>query len=244
LTRAHFQHFYVQPENIYGNFFILNGEEFMHAVKVLRKNKGDSISAVDGCGNLFAGTIHSIENNLLKVEILNKKKNVGEPELFLTLAQAVPKGSGFDFVIEKGTEIGLSAFQPIITSRSIVNADSRILRWKKKSLTAMKQCGRSRCPDILESLDFEETLRKYQRDVLIIAHERYTNAQVEYLSKISIARRTTLFVGPEGGFTEDEFQLALNYGALPMNLGPRRLRSETAGLVSVIKILDAAQELQ
>jgi len=243
LTRAHFQQFYVEPEHVFGNYFILSGEEFIHAVKVLRKNKGDAISAVDGCGHLFEGTIQSVEQKLLKVDILRKELNVGEPDLFLTLAQAVPKGSGFDYVIEKGTEIGLSAFQPILTARSIVEPGNRIDRWKKKSLTAMKQCGRSRCPDIFGPIGFEQALQKHQQDLLLIAHESYANDQVDYAFEISKARRVTLFIGPEGGFTEYEFKMALDMGAFPMILGPRRLRSDTAGLVGTVKILDAANQL-
>ena len=243
MTRAHFQQFYVNPENVYKNHFILNGEEFNHAVKVLRKNPGDSLSAVDGRGFLYEGKIQSIENKSLKVVIINKEENVGEPELFLTLAQAVPKGAGFDYVVEKGTEIGLSAIQPIITARSIVNPGNRIPRWKNKALTAMKQCGRSRCPDIYEPLDFETALKNFQRELLIIAHESYDNDPEDIILKIRHASGVTFFIGPEGGFTEQEFKLALDMGALPMNLGPRRLRSDTAGLVGSVKILSAAGEL-
>jgi len=243
LTRAHFQQFYVHPENVYKSYFILSGEEFNHAVKVLRKNTGDAITAVDGCGHLFEGTIQSIDSKLLKVNISNKRSNVGEPDLFLTLAQAVPKGAGFDYVVEKGTEIGLSAIQPMLTSRSIVNPGNRIPRWKNKALTAMKQCGRSRCPDIYESLDFEAALKKYRRELLFIAHESYDKDQEDYNLKISNAGRVTLLIGPEGGFTEQEFKQALDMGALPMVLGPRRLRSDTAGLVGAVKILNAANEL-
>ncbi|MBN2410419.1 16S rRNA (uracil(1498)-N(3))-methyltransferase [candidate division KSB1 bacterium] len=243
MTRAHFQQFYVEPDHVHGNYFVLSGGEFSHAVKVLRKNKGDAISAVDGCGHLFEGVIQSIESGLLKVEILSKKLNAGEPNLFLTLVQAVPKGAGFDYVIEKGTEIGLSAFQPVITERSIIEPGNRIDRWKKKALTAMKQCGRSRCPDVYAPIEFKEALSRYRQDLLMIAHESYTNDQADYTVKISQAKRIALLIGPEGGFTEQEFKLALNNGAKPMTLGPRRLRSDTAGLVGAIKILDAAGEL-
>ncbi len=244
MIRAHFQQFYVEPEHVHGNYFVLNGEEFSHAVKVLRKNKGDAISAVDGCGHLFEGVIQSIESGLLKVEILSKKLNAGEPDLFLTLVQAVPKGAGFDYVIEKGTEIGLSAFQPVMTARSIIEPGNRVDRWKKKALTAMKQCGRSRCPDIFAPVDFKEALVKYRQDLLMIAHESFTNDRADDAVRTFQSKRVALFIGPEGGFTDQEFELALNTGALPMTLGPRRLRSDTAGLVGAIKILDAAGELK
>ncbi|HPG41570.1 MAG TPA: RsmE family RNA methyltransferase [bacterium] len=244
MTRAHFQQFYVQPDNVHNDRFVLDGEEFIHAARVLRMKTGDAIEAVDGQGNLYSGKIISMSSKELVAGIYEQQLNAGEPKLYLTLAQAVPKGSNFDLVVEKGTEIGISAFQPVITARSIVSPEARGNRWGKKALVAMKQCGRSRCPDILPPLDFTAALELYTRDLLIIAHESHAETRTDLDKRIASATRVTLFIGPEGGFTAEEFARALQFGALPMNLGPRRLRSETAGLVAAIKILDMARELE
>ncbi len=234
----------MEPENVHGDRFILNDQEYLHAVRVLRMKPGDTIEAVDGLGNLFSGKIISTDNKQLVAGINEQQLNAGEPKLYLTLAQSVPKGSNFDLVVEKGTEIGISAFQPIITARSIVSPETRGNRWGKKALIAMKQCGRSRCPDVLPPLLYTAALELYNKDLMIIAHESNPETRRDIDKRINAADKVTLLIGPEGGFTAKEFALALQYGALPMNLGPRRLRSETAGLVAAIKILDMAHELE
>ncbi len=234
MNRADVQQFYVQPEHVFDDHFILVKDELRHAIRALRKSAGDVIEAVDGQGNAYSGTIVSISKDEAKVSLANHSKNPGEPSIHLTLAQAVPKGSHFDIVIEKGTEIGISRFQPVITQRSIADPSSRIDRWRKKALAAMKQCGRSCCPEILPPVPFERYVEQVNSKVSFIAHEHFSASKVpESLS----VKSCTLFIGPEGGFTEDEVNIALSNNVFPLQLGQRRLRSETAGIVGAVKLL-------
>ncbi|NOY61383.1 MAG: 16S rRNA (uracil(1498)-N(3))-methyltransferase [Calditrichaeota bacterium] len=241
---SHHYQFYVSPEKVGKGVFFLAGDEFHHAVKVLRKKVGDSLAAADGLGNCYEGRIEDISSLQLKVRIDSKTRNTGEPELFLTLAQAVPKGSRFDWVIEKGTEIGVSVFQPLLTKYSLIDPSSRIERWRHKALSAMKQCGRSRCPEILPPAAFIRILKEASNIPAFIAHESYQDDfDVDFAALLKSSARAIVFVGPEGGFNQEEIDLAVENGVQPISLGSRRLCSETAGIVAAVKILSASGDL-
>ena len=243
MKRMHFEQFYVQPQDISSNRFILKNEEARHAVKVMRKNIGDYISAADGNGRVVSGCITHLQNDKVTVSLEQSKFNIGEPGIFLTLAQGVPKGSHFDWVVEKGTEIGVSAFQPILTERCIIDPAGRLERWRSKAFAAMKQSGRSRCPEILAPCSLEQFLNSRQDEQVFIAHESET-ARISNEQQYTLDRKAcALMIGPEGGFTEKEYTISTDKGAIPISLGPRRLRSETAALVGIVQILSLHNEI-
>lgn len=243
MKRMHFEQFYVRPEDISDHQFILRNEEAHHSIKVMRNKIGDFLAAADGKGRVVSGKIIKIESDIVIISRDQTDINVGEPEIFLTLAQGIPKGSHFDWVIEKGTEIGVSCFQPLLTERCIIDPNSRLERWSKKAFAAMKQCGRSRCPGILPACTLEQFLNHHNKDKLYIAHETTLTDGIPESIKSNEHKYTSLMIGPEGGFTPQEYKLSIDKGALPLSLGPRRLRSETAALVGIIQILSANGEL-
>ncbi len=240
--RTDFQQFYVAPEHVKNNMFFLVDDEAKHAIRVLRKQVGDVLEAVDGCGSLYTGRITHIDKNRVDVSIEEMRENVGEPTLKLTIAQSVPKGNHFDLVIEKGTEIGVSVFLPIVTQRSIIEPVSRLQRWQHKVQAAAKQCGRSRFPEVREPVTFNHVLQSDEFDVRFIAHQAVKDEST-IANLVRESATVAVLIGPEGGFTDDEVKLALDAGCLPLYLGARRLRSETAALVAACKILAAAGEL-
>ncbi len=241
---SHDYQLYVHPKKVGKGVFFLDGDELFHAVKVLRKKVGDSLAAVDGLGNCYEGRVEDISSLQLKVRIASHKRNKREPELFLTLAQAVPKGSYFDWVVEKGTEIGVSAFQPILTRYSLFDPSSRIERWRHKALSAMKQCGRSRCPEILPPDRLAHLIKANPDIPAFIAHESYQDSsKMDFSTQLKSSSRAIVFIGPEGGFSPEEFYLAVENGVHPISLGSRRLRSETAGIVAAVKLLSASGDL-
>ena len=237
---AHVQQFYVLPENVKEQVLYLVGDEVRHALRVLRKKIGETITAVDGRGNRYKGLLKEIKKDGLVVGITHAEIDVEKPCRHLTLAQAVPKGGRFDWVIEKGTEIGVSSFQPILSRYSVADPGSRLQRWRKLALSAMKQSGRCRCPDVVPPLPFPDVIHNYADASLLIAHEDGIHFEASLLRNSS---QIVLFVGPEGGFSQQELSQAKNNGAVVVTLGRYRLRSETAGLVGAIKILDAADQL-
>lgn len=240
---SHFEQFYIHPHEVGADTFSLSGIEYHHAVRVLRKQAGAWLTAVDGEGHRYAGPITRIDKERLEVRIERRDAECGEPRFRLVLAQAIPKGGVFDWIIEKGTEIGVSAFQPMQTARSVVQTRGREGRWTEKARAAMKQCGRSRCPLIHPVRRFAEVIDHFSQWPLFIAHPGSAAAPLSWLQGVSGAEGGVLLIGPEGGFTEEEVELALIRGAYPLSLGVRRLRSETAALAGAVRLLAEAGEL-
>ena len=236
-----FQQFYVDPKSVQSDVFTLNGDEAFHAFKVLRHKIGDFLNATDGMGNRYSGKILEITKEDVLVKINNVEINFGEPQHYLILAQAVPKGSLFDVVVEKGTEIGICEFQPILSKYSQINPENRINRWQQKAHAAMKQCGRSRCPKINVPVLFNDFVSSIKKENVFIAHEKTTVS----LDKASFnsPKKSIVLIGPEGGFADEEIELAKAHNIIPISLGNRRLRSETAGIVAATKILHLTGDL-
>ena len=226
----------VSPDDVQGKTIVVRDREAFHAVKVKRKHTGDDLVVVDGRGTRYFGIIAAIEKDQLILEIRAQENLVNEPLLQVTLAQAVPKGQGFDWLIEKGTEIGIRRFVPLLTRRSVVEPSARIERWQKKAIAAMKQCGGSVVPAIEKPVRLEQFLDGHSV-LTLIAHEGFeTRLDADIPQLLKKHRAVTLLVGPEGGFEEQEVSYALEKGAMPLSLGQRRLRSETAGLVAATKL--------
>ncbi|HPI74621.1 MAG TPA: RsmE family RNA methyltransferase [bacterium] len=234
---SHYQQFYVQPQDVTSTGFTLRGPEFQHAVRVCRKRVGEWLVAVDGYGHRYQGAITVIESDRLQVSLQQLDSGFAEPQLSLTLAVALLKGSHFEQVVEQGTEVGVSCFQPLLTERTLVESSShRWERWQEKARSAMKQCGRSVCPVIHQPMEFAEFLQTLPGRLCLIADAAAENSCDLTLNGAPVV----VMIGPEGGFTDAEVAASLAQGAVPFFLGKRRLRSETAALVAAARILAAA----
>lgn len=219
---------------------MLEGEEFRHAVKVLRLRPGDRFWATDGQGTQYLAEVESLTRQALRGRILDRRVNAGEPETHVALAFAVPKGERADFLVEKATELGVMELIPLRTERSVRDAAGRVARWQRVALAAVKQCGRSRLPQIHRPLDFPEVvgiLRDYH--VGFIADPQASTG----LPRSPLPSRILLLVGPEGGFTEEEVALAREAGFQAVRLGNRILRIETAALVLLGAIMNLRGEI-
>jgi len=240
---AHIHFFFVDPADVGPGQLVLRGAEYNHAARVLRKQAGERIIAVDGCGRRYEGPIVALGSGELTVAIESAVEGGGEPRLRLTLAQGLLKGGMFDWVVEKGTEIGISVFQPMITAHTLVEGRGREGRWQEKARAAMKQCGRSLAPVVRPVAGFARALEAAGGEALFIAWEEAEVAPAGLAEALAGRTAATLFIGPEGGFSEEEVALASAAGARTISLGPRRLRSETAALTAAVRLLDAAGEL-
>lgn len=221
----------------------IEGDEFRHAALVLRKKIGDSMTVVDGQGYLYSGIIVEMGKKHLVMRTEEQFFHVGEPRLCLTLALALLKGNHFEWVVEKGTELGVTVFQPMITEHTVVEGGSKEIRRHQKALAAMKQCGRSICPEIRQPRHFGELLENSSWEMAFIAHEDAAVRREIDWSALQSITHATLFIGPEGGFSANEVDGAVKRGVIPIFLGQRRLRSETAALAAAIKILAFAGDL-
>lgn len=237
--------FYAPAEQFSGDHVLIREEELHHLARVLHHKVGDRVTVVDGAGMAALDSeIVEITREFARARILKKVRRYGEPFVHLTLAQAVPKGSRFDWVIEKGTEVGVSEFIPTLCARGEVEAGAgKVQRWRKLALAAMKQSCRSFLPVINAPLDFEAVCAQRRHyDLGLIAHEGSEEA-VRRLAQGAPPRRVLIVIGPEGGFTEAELQRAQENEFHFLRLGPRRLRAETAGLVAVTKLLTILGQL-
>ncbi len=248
----HQEFFYVEPENVHSDYIVLKNQEYKHLVQVLRKKAGDSATATDGQGNAYDFFITEITSESVRGTIQKKLRKPGEPFFQLTLAQAILKGNHFDWVIEKGTEIGISRFIPLLTEHSIPDInEQKLIRWRRIALESMKQCCRSIIPEITPALKFEDLMSETgQYQLKMIAHPHQNALPTSLLLKNRPItnhpvqnRNGIAIVGPEGGFNLAEIHLAEKHQIDFVSLGKRRLRAETAGIVLSTLILDKMGEI-
>jgi 16S rRNA (uracil1498-N3)-methyltransferase len=240
--------FYVNPEDVNPGHLQLRGDEFHHLIHVFRKGVGAKFSATDGAGSFFDCEIDSVETQSLSARIIKKRRFVGEPLFKLTLALAILKKGRFEWVVEKATEVGVSSFVPVLTERTILPGNSiDRQRCSRIALSAMKQSWRSILPTVSEPQKFEtlcENAGDY--DLKVLAHEKTTERSVDLIQAAPDHRLKSgvLCIGPEGGFTDREIDLARESGFTLFGMGPRRLRAETAALVGAALVLDRLGELR
>ncbi|MFQ5823610.1 MAG: RsmE family RNA methyltransferase [bacterium] len=249
----HRDFFYVRPQDVAEDFLTLQKEEVYHLIRVQRKKIGEGFLAVDGIGTVYDCQIEDLKKDFLKARILKKRRNVGEPVFQLTLALCILKKGRFEWVIEKGTEIGISKFIPVHSNRTIVSENySKLKRWERIALAAMKQCGRS-CLPTIESPKPVDTVCENCLDygLKLIAHEKKSGQNLDNIFKsldentnLDYIKLGVLLIGPEGGFTDEEVKMATEFGFSAFTLGPRRMRSETAALIGSALILDRIGELR
>ncbi|HVP35846.1 MAG TPA: RsmE family RNA methyltransferase [Terriglobales bacterium] len=232
-------YFYVDPKKVEKNSLRIEGEEAKHICLVLRKDQGDVIDVVDGEGMKYQVQVTAKGKDWVQGKIISQTRKENEPFTHLTLAQALIKGVRMDFLVEKVTEIGVSSIIPLITEKTIVKLGkdsksiSRVNRWKRIAISGMKQSLRSKLPEIQNPVWFQELLAEV-RDydlALIACQTKGSKFLKEIFEAKSRLKEVLLLIGPESGFTQEELDLSLKSGIVPVSLGPRRLRSETAGIV-------------
>ncbi len=237
--------FFAPPANFTGEFVTIVEDELHHLTRVLHHKVGDRITVVDGAGVAAVDSeILEINREFARVRILKKVRGYGEPYMRLTLAQAVPKGSRFDWVIEKATEIGVSEFIPLLCERGEVEAgEGKTERWRRLALAATKQSCRAFWPVVHAPLTFEALcMQSREYNLSLLAHEGSDEVLLR-LAETTPPRKVLIAIGPEGGFTEAELTHAKDSNFQFMSLGPRRLRSDTAGIVAVTKLLTVFRQL-
>jgi len=255
--------FFASADSIHDKSIVIKGEEAHYALRVLRLNPGMKIEVVDGEGRQYRCRVTSVRDGELRAEILSEGESSADPGKSVVLLQGVIKGSKMDLVVEKVTELGVSYIMPVITERSVVQlkgqkAQTRVERWYRIAISAAKQCGRASLPEITpiynlttepdrvaeQLLDLCNPEGKH-RDVLgVVPWERERSRRLSDViaGKQAINDPFSVFIGPEGGLVEDEVAWARECGLLPVTLGRRILRSETAAIVTSAFVLQTLEE--
>jgi 16S rRNA (uracil1498-N3)-methyltransferase len=211
--------------------------ETAHHVHVLRMEAGDNITLFNGQGGEYTATLVSVERRRATVDIKTFSPREAELPYALTLAQALPEGAKMDWIIEKAVELGATAIQPLSSQRCVVRlseerAAKKSGHWNGIIVSAAEQCGRNRLPHLAELADFERWVSQPNLHRRLLLTPRATQSLSDW-ARHQPAQSATLIIGPEGGLSEREEQLACDHGVLPLSIGARVLRTETAGLAAL-----------
>lgn len=245
--------FYAPPQNINGAIAKLSTDETRHLSRVLRLKSGDEAFVFDGCGREYRCTFLKVDEDCARLRVLDELLDAVESPLRLTLGQSLAKGDKFDFIVQKATELGVSSIVPLITDHADVKlADERgakrLERWRRISLEALKQCGRrtiveTRNPmSVTALLDIEAphpAEQPLETRAVFVFSEKGGALVHTVLAGTPNTSAVTVLIGPEGGWSDDEFSLFAERGVKSVTLGPRTLRTETAAIVAMTLIQHA-----
>jgi 16S rRNA (uracil1498-N3)-methyltransferase len=229
--------FFVEGAKEIGGSVEIGGADAHKIANVLRLSAGDRIVVIDSTARTFAAAIVApgrVVRATIEEELFDDR--APSAAIRIDVAQAVPKGRRMDFVVEKGSELGVEAFLPFYCERSVgrdVGAE-KAARWQRIARGAAQQSGRKSVPAILEPMPYETLLERFgEYDAVLFAWELATPAPLHQrlAEALPASGRVLVVVGPEGGFTHAEAELAQGRGAAMLWLGPRVLRTDTAALV-------------
>lgn len=213
-------------------------------MSVLRCKKGDELLIFDGQGTCFRTRIAKAERKEILAEIIETLDCDTESRVHVVLVQALLKGEKMDMVIQKATELGVQSIIPVVTERSQVKETRKILRWRKIAEEASRQSGRSIVPEVREADAFVRFIMmregaEIRGRGLMFCEKGGISLPEAVASLVPITLSVFIMIGPEGGFTQNEINLAGEKGAIATTLGRRILRAETAAIsaVSLVQFL-------
>ena len=229
---------HVHPSAIKNNQFYLSKDESYHFLKSLRGSVGDEVWLLDGKGLAYKARVKKIDNSIVQGSINDSFADYGENKKNIHLAISLIKGKRMDLAIEKSVEFGVKSIHPILFERSIKKR-LNIERLNKIIISSAKQTGRSVFPEIKKITKFSDWIKKYKNDNSFACH-----FSGKFKIKNIVSSKTSdimIIVGPEGDFSDLEIEL-LNVNKVPLvNLGPRRLRTESACISSILETTDAIE---
>lgn len=236
--------FFVPEEQIFEKEAEITGDDVNHIKNVLRMMPGEKIVITGGQGTDYYCIIKDIQPQCIILDIERKEPVRTELPVKIVLFQALPKADKMELIIQKAIELGASEIVPVRTRRSIVRLDEKKAakkqqRWQTIAEAAAKQSGRGIVPDIHEVVSFAEAL-EYAKELenILIPYELYDDMgkTSEIVNQVCAGETIGIFIGPEGGFERGEVEKAMECGAVPISLGKRILRTETAGL-AILSVL-------
>ena len=235
--------YFVMPENITGDNIIIIGEDAKHLATVLRSEPGDTVEVCDGSGTDYQCEITAVDKKEVTLQIKTQAPCQSEPKTKITLFQGLPKADKMELIIQKCVELGIERIVPVATQRCVVKLDKKdsikkIERWQKIAESAAKQSGRGMIPQIEEVVSFREAVnlvKGTQGAIIPYEHEQKRGIR-EFVEGFS-GDEVAVFIGPEGGFADEEIAFATENGVLSVSLGKRILRTETAGMATIAILL-------
>jgi 16S rRNA (uracil1498-N3)-methyltransferase len=208
-----------------------------HHIRVLRLATGETVTLFNGQGGEYNATLITIERKYVVAEVKTFGGREAELPYGLELVQALPEGTKMDWIIEKAVELGATAIQPIAAQRCVVRlsaerAAKKREHWQGIIESAAEQSGRNRLPHLAEPADFNDWVRQQNLHRRIMLSPRAEQSLSDW-ARHHPPQAVALLIGPEGGFSEQEENMAVTHGVLALSVGPRVLRTETAGLAAM-----------
>ncbi|MGN0506593.1 MAG: 16S rRNA (uracil(1498)-N(3))-methyltransferase [Lachnospiraceae bacterium] len=247
--------FYCEEEKKAGGQFVLTGTDVNHIKNVLRMKPGETMIVCDGKGKDYYCRIETLETEQVVVDIEEERPSISELPVSVTLCQGLPKKDKMELIIQKAVELGATHIVPVAMKRCVVKLEDekkevrKRERWQAISESAAKQSGRGVIPEVTKAVSYQEAIKSAcARGMVLVPYEHaegmsaFQTALAGLTVSLGQAKETgrkpeiSVFIGPEGGFEEEEIELAIQSGAIPVSLGKRILRTETAGL-TVLSIL-------
>jgi 16S rRNA (uracil1498-N3)-methyltransferase len=249
---AEMHRFFVPSDSVRGGNVTFSSSQSHQIAKVLRLQAGESVAVLDNAGWLYEVALVDVAGEVVSGTVRTRRLAPGEPRTKLTLYPALLKSDRLEFAFQKCTEIGVSAFVPMLSDRCNVGAvtsPDKQRRWERIIAEAAEQSERGRMPQLFPMVLFPQACEQ-ARGLSLIACERgeRRNLRDEITGRLGGGSgqrlfAVNLFVGPEGGFSGEELECATSYGVIPIGLGPRILRAETASVVGSALLLAFAGDL-
>lgn len=236
--------FFVDSENINSKEIIIDGEDVKHIKSSLRLEIGAEIEISNKKGRDYRCKISEINNDTIVCEIIETYKSKGESDIDIILFQGLPKSTKMELIIQKSTELGVKEIVPLATERCVVKINDKkkekkkIERWSRIAQEAAKQSKRGIIPEISSVTSFKDALKTLKdEDVIIVPYESEENLGIKTVLKTITSKKINIIIGPEGGFEESEIEALKEINSKIVTLGPRILRTETAGFTTSALIL-------
>jgi 16S rRNA (uracil1498-N3)-methyltransferase len=230
--------FHLRPESVDGDHVTFDAQESHHLARVLRLGPGAVVRTVDGRGHEITVRLTRVGGRSAEGDIVSRSAAASESPLALTLAQGIPKSAKLELVIRMATELGVALVVPLLVERAVARPDPtgsshRLLRWRRIAREAAKQSGRAVIPEVRAPITLDAWLAERRAPELLLCLWEGERRPLASVLPATTPARATVVVGPEGGFAEAEVERLRAAGALVAGLGPRILRTETAGPVAI-----------
>ena len=234
-------------EKIEGEALLLDGERARHIAKSLRMKTGDMLTVTDGSGADYGCMIEEITKDTVRLKVCYQQACSSEPSCAVTIYQGVPKGTKLEDIIQKCTELGMVRLVPTLTKRCVSRPDEKgaakkNARYQKIALEAAQQSGRGVVPEIAPQLTLKQALSEDKSDVKIVFYEG-GGAPLKDLVAPEV-RSVSVYIGPEGGFEEEEVALIKSAGGVCATLGKRILRTQTAPVAALSCIMLLTENME
>ena len=231
--------FYLPAPLAVGATVALDDKAFNHAVRVLRLKPGAVLTLFNGAGGAFAATLTDVNKRSAQARVTEALPGDVESPLRVTLAQGVSRGDKMDYTLQKAVELGVTAIQPLLTERGGVDLSGdrltrKVQHWRGILIGACEQCGRNRLPELREPLPLAAWLNQWVEPGWRLLLDPLAECGLRGLEQPAGA--ITLLIGSEGGLSPAEIAQARRAGFTGIRLGPRILRTETAGVAALAAV--------